>query len=216
MQKKAIVIGGSRGMGKAIADELAKAGLVVTGTSKAELDTADLSAMEKFAKSLTPVDVVVLNTGGPPQRAFQEIANLEWETYHRQMFLGFAVFLKHAPLADNAYLFAITSGGIKEPQADLLLSGTYRAALTSLLKVLSKLWAERGISIVNIAPGPIETDRLRELVADMDEFKNKLPMKRLGRPEEIGKFVRVIVENEIKYLNGVTVNFDGGRSNFLF
>jgi 3-oxoacyl-[acyl-carrier protein] reductase len=54
------------------------------------------------------------------------------------------------------------------------------------------------------------------LVGDIDEFEKTLPMKRAGDPGEIGRFVRLIIENEIKYLNGVTINFDGGLSNNLF
>jgi len=43
-----------------------------------------------------------------------------------------------------------------------------------------------------------------------------LPMKRLGKPEEIGNFVKAIIENDIKYLSGVTINFDGANSNHIF
>ena len=50
----------------------------------------------------------------------------------------------------------------------------------------------------------------------MSEFEKSLPMKRAGKPDEIGNFVKSIIENDIKYLTGVTINFDGGLSNFLF
>ena len=50
----------------------------------------------------------------------------------------------------------------------------------------------------------------------MGELSKKLPLNRVGNVEEIGTFTRSIIENNIKYLNGVTINFDGGHSNFIF
>ena len=51
---------------------------------------------------------------------------------------------------------------------------------------------------------------------DVDAYAKTLPMKRLGNPEEIGNFVKSIVENNIKYLSGSVINFDGANSNFIF
>ena len=98
----------------------------------------------------------------------------------------------------------------------MLLSNAYRIAFTSVLKCLSKEFAKRDISLINIAPGPINTDRTKELVADVASYADSLPMKRLGEPEEIGNFVSSIVEKEIKYLSGVVINFDGSNSNYIF
>ena len=50
----------------------------------------------------------------------------------------------------------------------------------------------------------------------IEEYKKTLPMGRLGEPEEIGNFIKSIVENNIKYLSGVTINFDGANSNYIF
>ncbi len=77
-------------------------------------------------------------------------------------------------------------------------------------------YAGKNISCINIAPGPINTDRTKELIENVEEFKKSLPMKRLGEPEEIGNFVKSIIENKIKYLSGVVINFDGANSNFIF
>jgi 3-oxoacyl-[acyl-carrier protein] reductase len=81
---------------------------------------------------------------------------------------------------------------------------------------LSKEYAKRNISCINIAPGPINTDRTKELVENIEEFKKTLPMNRLGEPKEIGDFVKSIVQNKIKYLSGVTINFDGANSSSIF
>ena len=124
--------------------------------------------------------------------------------------------LQQIKINDGGYVFAITSNVIKEPNSKLIISSAYRAAFTSVFKILSKEFAKRDISLINIAPGPINTDRTKELVADVTAYADSLPMKRLGEPEEIGNFVSSIVEKEIKYLSGVVINFDGSNSNFIF
>ena len=64
-------------------------------------------------------------------------------------------------------------------------------------------------------PDPIGTERLQNLVDDINEFEKTLPMGRVGEVEEISKFVSSIVENKIKYLTGVTINFDGGVNRYV-
>ena len=98
----------------------------------------------------------------------------------------------------------------------MIISSAYRAAFSEVFKVLSKEYAKKNISCVNIAPGPINTDRTKELIENIKEFEKTLPMKRLGEQKEIGNFVKAIIENNIKYLSGVTINIDGANSNYIF
>ena len=159
---------------------------------------------------------MVLNTGGPPVIEFEKITKEDWDRYHNQLFVGFCTLLQKIKINDGGYVFAITSNVIKEPNSKLIISSAYRAAFSSVFKILSKEFASREITMINIAPGPINTDRTKELVDNVDEFANGLPMKRLGEPEEIGNFVRSIIKNEIKYLSGIVINFDGSNSNFIY
>jgi 3-oxoacyl-[acyl-carrier protein] reductase len=214
--KKAIVLAGSRGIGKAIADALLSSGLDVVATSTRELDTSDLRQVKKFIKEQRQTDILVMNTGGPPAKDFFDIKEDEWQHYHNQMFLGFCLILQNLKINEGGYIFLISSFNIKEPDPKLILSNAYRVAFSSVLKTLSTEFANRNVSCINIAPGPIKTDRLYSLVDDMDTFEATLPMGRAGRPEEIGTFVQSIVQNKIKYLTGVTINFDGGISRSLF
>lgn len=211
-----IVIGGSRGIGKAISDALKSINCNVIATSKSQIDTSDLDSVKKFVKNNSEVDVLVLNTGGPPPKEFDSITQEDWEKYHNQLFLGFCLLLQGIRIRDGGYVFLISSNVIKEPNPKLIISSAYRSAFSSVLKILSKDFAQKNISCVNIAPGPINTDRTRELVDNVDEFQKGLPMKRLGEPTEIGNFVKSIVENKIKYLSGVVINFDGANSNYIF
>jgi len=214
--KKAIVLGASRGIGKSISDSLKKLDLDVFSLSSNDIDTSNLDSVNKFANENNSTDILVLNTGGPPIIEFEKISKEDWEKYHNQLFLGFCTLLQKIKINDGGYVFAITSNVIKEPNSKLIISSAYRAAFSSVFKILSKEFAERDVSLINIAPGPINTDRTKELVDNVEEYADSLPMKRLGKPEEIGNFVSSIVEKEIKYLSGVVINFDGSNSNYIF
>jgi len=213
--KKAIVIAGSRGIGKAIADALRSIDYQVTATSQKELDTSNLENVKEFVKENNETDILVLNTGGPPGKKFSEVTEEDWQKYHNQLFLGFCIILQKMKINEGGYIFVITSGVIKEPDESLIISSAYRLAFTSVIKLLSRDFAERNINCINIAPGPFNTDRTRELGGNIEEIEKSLPMKRLGDPKEIGNFVKAIVENEIKYLSGVTINFDGALSTYV-
>ena len=213
---KAIVVGGSRGMGKAISNSLSTLGFEVVATSKNELDTSNMKSVKDFVQNHTETDVLVLNTGGPPAKEFFSVTEDDWLKYHNQLFLGFCMILQKIKINDGGYVFLITSSVIKEPNEKLIISSAYRSAFASVFKILSKTFAEKNISFINIAPGPINTDRTKELIDDVKEYEKTLPMKRLGEPKEIGDFVKAIIENKIKYLSGVVINFDGAASNFVY
>lgn len=216
-RKKALVLAGSRGIGGAIAKALEEINfLSVDALSSTDLDTSDLEKCMDVCRSYGNIDVLVLNTGGPPAKPFSEITLDDWEKYHNQLFLGFALILQNLKVNDGGFIFLVSSYNIKEPDSNLILSNTYRVAFTSLLKSLSPNFAEREVSCINIAPGPIDTDRFNELNSDPIAVGKSFPMKRVGKPEEIGDFVASIVEKDISYLSGVTINFDGAISRGLF
>jgi len=215
MNKKAIVIAGSRGIGKAICDSLISINIDTLSTSSKELDTSDLYSVKEFLNKNLETDILVLNTGGPPAIEFNNITEEQFVKYHNQLFLSFCLMLQNIKIRNNGFIFLVSSFNIKEPNPKLLLSNSYRIAFTSVLKSLSKVLANKGITCINIAPGPIKTDRLYNLVDNMEEFEEGLPLGRAAEPSELGTLVKAIIENDIKYLNGVTINFDGGHSNYV-
>lgn len=213
---RAIVLGGSRGIGKAISESLRSIGVDVFAASKSDIDTANLDSVKKFAQINNQTDILILNTGGPVAKEFSSITEEEWNKYHNQLFLGFCIILQNIKINEGGYIFLISSSVIKEPNAKLIISSAYRAAFSEVFKILSKDYATKNISCINIAPGLINTDRTKELIQNIEEYKKSLPMKRLGEPEEIGNFVKAIIQNKIKYLSGVVINFDGASSNYIF
>jgi 3-oxoacyl-[acyl-carrier protein] reductase len=212
----AIVLGGSRGIGKAITESLKSIQIDVFAASRNDINTSDLNSVKKFLEKHNQTDILVLNTGGPPPKPFNTITKDDWNLYHNQLFVGFCTILQNIKVNDDGYIFLISSSVIKEPNAKLIISSVYRAAFAEVFKILSKEYAQKNISCINIAPGPINTDRTHELIENVKEFEKTLPMKRLGDPEEIGNFVKSIIQNNIKYLSGVTINFDGANSNYVF
>lgn len=213
--KESIILGGSRGIGAAISKRLEQIDNNKVYSYSSNLDTGNLDHINLLVKDHNEADILVLNTGGPPAIDFFEIDEKTWQKYHNQLFLGFCKLLQDIKIRDGGYVFLVSSFNIKEPNPALVLSNAYRLAFVSVFKSLSKIMADRKISFINIAPGPIRTDRLTSLVEDLDELANNLPMKYLPDPDEIGRFVAAIVEKEIKYLSGVTINFDGASSNYI-
>jgi len=212
----AIVLGGSRGIGKAISDALKSIEIDVFAASKKDINTSNMESVKKFLGNHSQTDILILNTGGPAPKQFSDITEDDWKLYHNQLFLGFCTILQNIKISDGGYIFLISSSVIKEPNPKLIISSAYRAAFSEVFKILSKDYAQKNINCINIAPGPINTDRTQELIKNVKEFEKSLPMKRLGEPEEIGNFVKAIIENNIKYLTGVTINFDGANSNYIF
>jgi len=212
---KAIVLAGSRGIGKGISDELNLICDEVISTSSSDLDTSNIEQVKEFVSEQQETDILVLNTGGPPAKDFYDITEDEWFKYYNQLFYSFVYILQNLNINDGGYIFLISSHQIKEPKDTMSLSVAYRIAFSSILKLLSKRYAKRQVSCINIAPGPIGTERLKNLVGDISELESRLPMGRTGTVKELGLFVKSIVENNIKYLTGVTINFDGGHSNYV-
>ncbi len=213
---KAIVLGGSRGIGKAISDSLKSINCDVFAASREDIDTSNLDHVKKFLDAHKETDILVLNTGGPKAKEFSDVTEEDWNKYHNQLFLGFCLILQKIKINEGGYIFLISSSVIKEPNPKLIISSAYRAAFSEVLKILSKDYAQKNISCINIAPGPMNTDRTKELIENVEEFQKTLPMGRLGDPAEIGNFVKSIIENNIKYLSGVVINFDGANSNYVF
>jgi len=218
MVKKIIILGGSKGLGKSINDKFKNDKTFnVNSFSSKDFNSSSIDSTNQFLKVHKYTDILVLNTGGPPPIPFKDIKVEDWEKYHKQLFLNFAIILQKLKISKGGYIFLISSGHIKEPTENLILSSVYRVSLASLLKSYSKIYSNEKISTINIMPLAFKTNRIKRLLGkELNNFEKNLPFKKFGNPNEIGDFIYFIVKMNIKYLNGVSINFDGGLSNSLF
>ncbi len=83
----AIVLGGSRGIGKAISESLKSLKIDVFAASKNDIDTSNLTSVKKFLEKHNQTDILILNTGGPAPKQFLDITEDDWKLYHNQLFL---------------------------------------------------------------------------------------------------------------------------------
>ena len=210
--KKAIILGGSKGIGQQISKKIKSLGIKTYSCSRKDIDTSNLISVRKFIKKHKNTDILILNSGGPPAISFEKISVNQWKNYFNQMFLSYFLILKYIKVNKNGYVFYISSSIIKEPGDELVISSSLRAATSSLLKSYSIKNSKKNISTINIAPGPFKTQRVKELVKDIKKLENALPTGKIGDPKEIGLFVKFIIQNNIKYISGSTIYFDGNIS----
>ena len=156
----------------------------------------------------------------PQQKIFLILQKTNGLNILIKLFLFFATLLQKIKLNKNSYVFLISSFNVKEPNDELILSNCYRVALVSLFKSLSRVYLKKNITFINIAPGPTNTGRLVDLLKAKGKtikgLKKELGVPNITEPDEIGKFVKFIVENKIKSINGTTINFDMGLSKYIF
>ena len=209
---KAIVLGATSGIGKSIAQNLKKTCKKVIFLSSKDVNTSSLGSTKNFCKKYYGPDVLVLNTGGPPDIQFTKIDNQIWIENFSKLFLSFSNIIRDIGIKKNGYVFLISSYIIKQPSDELIISSSLRSGFSSLFKSLSFIYSKKNIKFINIAPGPIKTQRLMNLIKKdgltIKKFEKQLPGKKIPEASEIGKFVRFVVENKIISLNGNTITFD--------
>lgn len=180
------------------------------------------SVLKKFGR----VDVCVANAGGPPPRAFLNSSNEDWRKAFETNFLS-VVYLAREVLPQmqkNKWgrFITITSTSVRQPVPDLLLSNSIRPAVVGLIKSLTQEFGKDGITFNNIGPGYTSTERLSELAGSRakaagiaekdiyDRWTNDVPLRRLGKPEEIADAIVWLASERASYVTGQTILVDGG------
>ena len=131
--KKVLILGSSKGIGKAIKNQLKNNYDLVLPNSKI-LDTSKIETIKKFISKEKNFDILILNTGGPPAKDFFSISESEWIMYFNQLFLGFVTLLKNIKVNKNGYIFLISSHTIKSPEYNLVISNSL---LITSIKILA-------------------------------------------------------------------------------
>ena len=233
MSKNVFISGASRGIGRAIAYHFAKNNFVVVGTSRNEFefdqksdnliplkldvtsrdDVANCFEMLK-AKDLLP-KILINNAGITSDQIFLRMKNEDWDnvinTNLNGVFNLSKIFVKNMIKQKEGRIINISSiSGLMGNPGQVNYSSS-KAALNGFTKSLAKELGSRNITVNCIAPGYIETD----MTSYIDENqKNKLletiPLKRLGKSEDVAKLVSFLSSNEASYITGQTISIDGG------
>jgi len=244
---RAFVARASRGLGlacaKALADEgarvficsrdddaIARASAEVGAAGHAAADVSRPAEATRVVSdaiaALGGLDCLVTNAGGPPTAPFDKAGDGDWDIAY-QLNLMSAVRLIRAALpalkaSGRGRIVNLTGYGVKEPISDLVVSDSIRAGVTVMAKTIASDLAPFGITVNNIAPGPIMTDRITQILSararsagiSLDEqlarFAGTVPVRRIGRPDEIGDLCAYLCSTQAGYITGQTIVVDGG------
>ena len=246
--RRALVAGASRGLGRAIAVALAAEGAAVTAVARNQerlnqlsadsaasgtgvittrvCDLSDGGSIQGLAEVLANVDILVLNTGGPPPGAAAEISDAHWNAQFEAMFLS-AVRLTRLALPGMRQrgfgrIIAVVSSGVVQPIPGLGISNAIRMALVGWAKTLSNEVAGQGITVNCLAPGRIATDRVAELDGararregiSLEEVERQsratIPTGRYGEAAEFAAMAAFLASTQASYMTGDIIRVDGG------
>jgi 3-oxoacyl-[acyl-carrier protein] reductase len=238
--KVALVMGASKGIGRGVAEALAREGATVAVSSRsgprlkelvAELgggarafaaDTDDLDRMkslpDEVSGALGPLEILVTNTGGPAPGGVFDNPREEWEAAYRSLVLAPRTLVESAlpGMRERTWgrIVNVASSSVKEPIPSLALSNAHRMATVGLFKTLATEVAGEGITVNTVATGRFATDRLLDtqgsIVAAEDAARQQVPAGRLGTPEEYGDLVAFLCSERAAYLTGAVIPLDGG------
>jgi 3-oxoacyl-[acyl-carrier protein] reductase len=224
--KVALVIGASKGIGQAIAAELAAEGAIVAASSRSTerfaWDTSDLDGagrlVHEVEEQLGPVDILVCNTGGPPPGDPLSFTREQWETAYRSLVLAPMALIERVlpSMRERGWgrILNVASTSVREPIAPLMLSNTHRSATVAAFKTLARQVAGDGVTLNTVLPGRIATDRLRDTDGSLDAAaeaaRTQVPAGRLGQPAEMAAAATFLASERAAYITGETLAIDGG------
>ncbi|HKW57870.1 MAG TPA: SDR family oxidoreductase [Candidatus Acidoferrum sp.] len=191
----AIVSAASRGLGRAVAEELAREGASIAICSRSApdieqaaieiqaasnrpvffqaVDVSEASSVSRFVAGVEEhfgrLDVCVTNSGGPPSKLFADATPSDWRSAVDLLLMSTVHFARETlpRMQKNNWgrFITITSSAVKQPVDGLLLSNSVRAAVAGLARTLANEYASHGITVNNVCPGYTRTARLDDLAA---------------------------------------------------
>jgi len=256
--KVALITGASGGLGGAIARAFGEAGadLALHYRSneesakklsaeireygrKAVIFQADLTNHEEAemlvddaVKEFGDLHILVNNAGGPPTGTFLDFSLEDWQKAIDLNLFSTITFSREAlPFMKEqrwGRIINITSVAVKQPIDGLILSNTARAGVIGLAKTLSNEFGPYNITVNNVCPGRILTDRITHLAGEkakregtsvedaLTAMETDVPLRRIGRPEELASLVVFLASEKASYITGTTIQVDGGLTKGLF
>jgi 3-oxoacyl-[acyl-carrier protein] reductase len=233
--RTAIVCGASSGMGLAVAEALAAEGanvamfarrrdvlereadrigaLAVRGDLTVPKDLAKL--VEQTIGAFGGIDILVNNGGGPPAGPAVEVDDASIEGAVELLLLSAVrltkLCLPHLETSGCGRIVNIQSSSVRSPIDNLALSNAIRPGIVGWMKTLAREVAPKGITVNTIAPGRIDTERLRSIGGTADG----VPAGRLGEPAEIAAVACFLASDRAAYVTGAVIPVDGGLTRNL-
>ena len=236
--KRALVCGGTSGIGKAAAISLSECGAEVVILSRSasgentlncdleDLDSLTISVTKEIEKNGN-FEILINNSGGPPSGPLIDATPHDFEKAFRRHVLAsqtlVQLILPGMKTANYGRIINIISTSVKEPIPGLGVSNTIRGAMASWSKTMSKELPP-SITINNVLPGFMNTERLTELKKTLSEQKgisqeevenawlSTVPEGRLADPSELGKVVAFLSSPAASFVRGTSIPVDGGRT----
>jgi 3-oxoacyl-[acyl-carrier protein] reductase len=239
--RTAIVCGASSGIGLGIAESLSGeganvvmfarrpdllareatrlGGIGVVGdvTRGEDLERLVMTTVETFGG----VDILVNNSGGPPRAAATELTAESVETAVALLLVSVVrltgLCLPHLEKSPGGRIVNVTSSTVREPIDNLALSNAVRPGVVGWAKSLARELGPTGITVNCLAPGRIDTDRIREVYPDgpSEEDLETIPLRRLGTTREVGDVVAFLCSERASYVSGTVVLVDGALTRGL-
>ena len=240
--RTAVVCGASSGMGLATAEALAAEGanLAVFARRRDVLEReadrlgalavqGDLTIpqhLERLVQATVGafggIDVLVLNGGGPARGPATDLTAERVEEAVSLLLTSHVELVRHAlphlRASGRGRIVAIESSSVREPLDDLALSNAVRPGVAGWLKTLARELAPDGITVNTVAPGRIDTERLREVYGASGpsaEAMGQIPLGRLGTPAEVASVVAFLASDRAAYVTGAVLPVDGGLTRGL-
>jgi 3-oxoacyl-[acyl-carrier protein] reductase len=232
--KRALVTGASRGLGKAIAAGLRAEGAAVAvcarDPGRIEAAAKDIGAipiagdlsqpdaaeriLRQAAERLGGIDILVVNTGGPPAANFDGVSDAQWRQSFEGLWMSTVQLIRGALPQMKAQrwgrIMIVTSISSVEPLPNLMISNAIRPGLHGLVSALSREVAGDGITVNALMPGFTATERIAEVGLDVAKISATIPAGRLGRPEEFGALATFLASEQAGYICGQAIAADGG------
>lgn len=238
--KVALVMGARKGIGRGIAEALAAEGARVAlcsrgvtelegvaaaigrGAAAFEGDIGDTERMAalpgEIEAELGPVEILVLNGGGPPPGGALDHGEGDWEDAYRSLVLGPRALVDATVpgMRERGWgrVVSVSSSSVRAPIPGLNLSNSHRMALVGFLKTLATEVGGDGVTVNTVATGRFATDRLASVFGSLEAAEEHgtadIPVGRLGLPSEYGDLVAFLCSERAAFLTGTVIPLDGG------
>ena len=225
MTRTALVTGGLSGLGRASAERLAEDGVRVVTLDVADgadvvADIADPEAVAAVAGRVGPVDILINSAGiVGPNKPFQEIQDDEWaRTFAVNVHGTFHLCRAFVPgMIERGWGRVVNFASIagKEGNPNMAAYSATKAAVIGLTKSLGKELATSGVLVNAIAPAVINTPMNASTApAVLEHITSLIPMKRVGRPEEVAELVAWLASDRLSFSTGAVYDISGGRATY--